>query len=1652
MTMVNISKKILSAILTFAILLTLFPFHATSARAANDSSALTISVDSVNAIPGDTVDVDIRIKNNPGILGMTLYLWYDENVATLTGVEESNTLSGMTFTTPKNLHSGCCLLWDAQDVDLETVQDGIILTLSFAISEEAESGDATDISLTYDNGGIIDGDMNPLEVKTVAGGIQIVHYTPGDLNDDKIINSTDVVLLRRYIAGGYGVSIIEEAGDVNDDGVLNSTDVVLIRRYIAGGYGVELKASQTRCHHTMTPVPYKAATCQETGNVAYWHCSECGKNFLNASGSTEATEDDILLEKTNHTIVTDQAVAATSTSTGLTEGSHCSVCGTVVVAQEEIPMLEVNEYSVTYYVANGDSYLEEQTIENPNPTSVADASVCYLKGLNISGYTFLGWYDGAGDNAEQVKTITNADHDIELYAHWKLNTYKVVFNYDTVLAGVIDTTALANVTYTVNETTSLPILYLPGYTFVGWSDENGNICTQIKPGSTGEKHYYANWISNRNQAWALKNVGDPYVYDDNGVILFCYEIGKMTDVPIDLIEDFGYINSNGVSQTVTKKVSIQTNSEMIKAYSSAIEASTTGNATWTLSNGWTDSVSIGSEYAKEHGMTVSEAETQSKSDTGSWYVNKSAGGSSTSTTIDSTDTYALNTHTTNDKTYGSTDTTTYDNHTNVSGYEINGSLEIGAKETLKTSGILAKVGAKGSVEFTQNLTVGGEYENKTTDKTGTDTVKKTGTDTDDGSSDQTGTVSNHTTNTSNTSTWNNESGYSGSQTNTASKTVAQAISETINEKTSIGQSYINTGSSTNSQGLSSTNANKDEFSSKVTYSEVTYEEMDVSYTTGAAVTGYHRWVMAATAHVYGVVGYDVANNCYFTYTYSVMDDDFHKYEDYSYSTSDYDDNQSGIIDFNVPDDIVDYVESRVFSSDGLEIDLNGTVTAYTGSDSLVVIPDYAVIDNKDGTKQAIKVTGIAEGVFTNNECITGVALSDYITEIPNDEFKGCTSLWDFAATGVTSIGANAFAGCANLQSFTVSSEVIELGETAFASTSYLEVEAANASIVEKAVKSGADEITIDLSKMSDSLDGRTLKVPEGTKAFVLRAFGTSCDNLEIESYADATKLNRMTINSNTSLPLKLYSKEVSLNQVTVNATSAAMALLADNTELSLYGPVSLTSGAYTLFVKNATLSKVDGNLNTRLDVSGSVVTCGVISDPGKYMNISNGEINVVDDDTFNKMLHSYTLYFDANGGSCDTNSIEVPNGMAIGTLPTPTRENYGFAGWYTEADGGTQVTDGTVFSSMDDITIYAHWNANQYTVSWDTGAGYVISVSRVESPNANATIGALNCGDAVYYGDVLSVSYAAATGYNLGSCGSTNITVFGDVTAKEIYASASAIGYTVSWSTGTGYSITVSRTSSPNANAATGSLKSGAAVYYGDVLSVTYTASTGYTLGSSGKTSITVTRNVTASDIYASATANKYTYNIVYKSSNGTSLGTSTATYAYGTTNTVSAPSKSGYTTPSSQSVKWDSTSAKTITFTYSPTSVSSSQSVASGTWWTYNSSPRLTYSVTAEYQNRTSTSVQVRIKWTNTLVANYYYGYAQYFSATIGGVGTGNVTIASASTFSSQSSSARSNTAYSSWITVPVSATQTSVSISGNWWDSNYSGTFSKTISIPTY
>lgn len=253
---------------------------------------------------------------------------------------------------------------------------------------------------------------------------------------------------------------------------------------------------------------------------------------------------------------------------------------------------------------------------------------------------------------------------------------------------------------------------------------------------------------------------------------------------------------------------------------------------------------------------------------------------------------------------------------------------------------------------------------------------------------------------------------------------------------------------------------------------------------------------------------------------------------------------------------------------------------------------------------------------------------------------------------------------------------------------------------------------------------------------------------------------------------------------------------------------------------------------------------------------------------------------------------------------------------------------------------------------------------------------------------------------------------------------------------------------------------------YGDLPTATRTGHSfmGWYTAASGGSKVQNTTSVTATSnhtLYAQWYPISYTYSIVYRSSNGTALGTSTATYNYGTTNTIYPPEKAGYTTPAAQTVAWDSTSAKTITFTYTPIEQPSPQSLFSGTWWTSSSGSgaKVTFAVTGAWRNRTADSVEIQITWKQTINKGYY-GYTQKFNAKFLYNGsnlanTGDVTICTSTTWPSSSSPNKGTvTKTSSWITVPINtAGPAAVTVEARYWDADAgSRTISGTMNIPAY
>ena len=157
--------------------------------------------------------------------------------------------------------------------------------------------------------------------------------------------------------------------------------------------------------------------------------------------------------------------------------------------------------------------------------------------------------------------------------------------------------------------------------------------------------------------------------------------------------------------------------------------------------------------------------------------------------------------------------------------------------------------------------------------------------------------------------------------------------------------------------------------------------------------------------------------------------------------------------------------------------------------------------------------------------------------------------------------------------------------------------------------------------------------------------------------------------------------------------------------------------------------------------------------------------------------------------------------------------------------------------------------ANTYTLSISAGTGSSITVKR------NGTT--LSNGATITYGDVLTITFKASTGYNLAThtVNGSTFTSGGTHTvtgAVKVVSTATKKTYTLSISAGTGSTITVKKGST--------TLSNGATITYGDVLTISFGSKPGYqlkthTLNGSSFTSggsHTVKGNVT---VIASATA-----------------------------------------------------------------------------------------------------------------------------------------------------------------------------------------------------
>ena len=255
-------------------------------------------------------------------------------------------------------------------------------------------------------------------------------------------------------------------------------------------------------------------------------------------------------------------------------------------------------------------------------------------------------------------------------------------------------------------------------------------------------------------------------------------------------------------------------------------------------------------------------------------------------------------------------------------------------------------------------------------------------------------------------------------------------------------------------------------------------------------------------------------------------------------------------------------------------------------------------------------------------------------------------------------------------------------------------------------------------------------------------------------------------------------------------------------------------------------------------------------------------------------INSYTATFNANGGNTPSPTTITRNyGVALGTLPTVTRSNYDFTGWFTSASGGTKISTSTTLSG--NVTYYAQWVGTPRTITFNANGGTPATTTKTIAHYS--ALGTLPTVTRTNY--TLVGWYTSATG---GTKISASTTVSGNAT------------YYARW-TGNPRTVTF------NGNGGTPSEPS-QVVNHGDAIGTLPTATrthynfTGWFTAASGGTKISTSTKVTANvTYYAQWTPVNYT--VTFNSNGGNAATPATKSIAYlSTIGKLPTATRTGYT------------------------------------------------------------------------------------------------------------------------------------------------------------
>jgi len=148
-----------------------------------------------------------------------------------------------------------------------------------------------------------------------------------------------------------------------------------------------------------------------------------------------------------------------------------------------------------------------------------------------------------------------------------------------------------------------------------------------------------------------------------------------------------------------------------------------------------------------------------------------------------------------------------------------------------------------------------------------------------------------------------------------------------------------------------------------------------------------------------------------------------------------------------------------------------------------------------------------------------------------------------------------------------------------------------------------------------------------------------------------------------------------------------------------------------------------------LDLCNNVTDSTIISIPTlqneyQFTGLKSGSTQLILYDEYSGYLDTviinvmngddYHLTLDYNYDNIIDDSYILTNGNTYGSLPNPNRTGYEFIGWFTERENGSKIEENTIFNNNNDVTLYAHWQINSYTVTFNSNDGSSVASQTID--------------------------------------------------------------------------------------------------------------------------------------------------------------------------------------------------------------------------------------------------------------------------------------------------------------------------------------------------